>query len=129
MIDYTIDDKKGIIYSRFSQGVNLGEAAYYLQRIGNDPRFKASYGRLVIIEPGAIAVDISQTNHMQELWEKTAEKQSNYACAIVCEGTSEALLRYLMHDSSIIDSSVRFFSSISAAESWLETKMSNQKNA
>ena len=129
MIEYTVDEEKGIICSRFSQEVDLTEAKLYLQRSNNDPKCKASYGRLVIIDPGAMMVDANQGNHMRALWEKAAETQKNYVCAIVCDSTSEAMTRLLMQNSPIIDSSVQFFSSKSAAVSWLETKMSEQKNA
>jgi len=126
MIEYTVDEKRGIICSRFTQAVDLSEAVHYLQRTASDPKCDPSYGRLVIIESGAVAVNASQGNLMREVWEKTGEKHTHYSCAIVCDGTSEALIRVLMYKSSMIDSSVRFFSSRSAAVAWLETKRSKK---
>lgn len=129
MIEYTINDEKGMICTKFTQNVDLNEAKDYLCHMTNDPKYNASYNRLLEIDHRTRMPDVSQGNYMKEIWEKFVENQTNYNCAIVCSSTTESMIRILMHNSSILDSSVRFFNNKPEGMSWLETRMSEQKYA
>lgn len=124
MIEYRVDEEKGIIYNRFSHDVNLTDAISHLKCTVEDPKCKISYGRIIEIEHGSMNVPLSQSNFMVQLWEKFAERQEQYICAIVCDRTSEQMIRVLMQESHLIDNSVRFFREASEAELWLEENMS-----